>query len=329
MTSEYPGVEVGPTGPATPPQPATVGERLRAAREALGLTRADIARSTKIAERQLLALEEGNYAGLPSRTYTIGFARSYARAVKLDEAAVVADLRIELDGLAPAAPVPDKDEFKPGDPKRVPGARIAWLSALAAVIVAVAAFVLWRGYGMSAGGLPSILPTETPTPLSSVRASTAPAQASAPAGPVVFTAEQDKIWVKFYDAAGQQLMQKQMAKGQAYTVPAEAKGPMLWTGRPDALSVTIGGKPVAKIADREGKVKDVPVSAAALLARPAPGATPTPSPAASAPVPAPAKPSLPHVHRAPVPSAVPSVAPSPAGPATSAPTAENPSTTTP
>jgi hypothetical protein len=90
-------------------------------------------------------------------------------------------------------------------------------------------------------------------------------------GPVVFTALQDRIWVKFYDGAGKQLVQKLLAKGETWTVPDDAVDPKLWTGRPDALGITIGGQAVPRIADKQGIVKDVPVSAAALLARPAPG----------------------------------------------------------
>jgi hypothetical protein len=83
----------------------------------------------------------------------------------------------------------------------------------------------------------------------------------------VFTALEDGVWVKFYDGSGAQLMQKQMAKGESYTVPAEATGPQVWTGRPDAFAITVGGKPVAKLAEAEGIMKDVPVTAQALLDR--------------------------------------------------------------
>ena len=97
-------------------------------------------------------------------------------------------------------------------------------------------------------------------------------------GAVVFTALQEGIWVKFYDAEGRQLMQKQMALNERYTVPAEASGPQLWTGRPDALAITVGGRPVPRLAEQERVMRDVPVTAEALLARatgPASAASPT------------------------------------------------------
>jgi len=84
---------------------------------------------------------------------------------------------------------------------------------------------------------------------------------------VVFTALASGVWVKFYDAAGTQLMQKQMAAGERYVVPAGAQGPMVWTARPDALAITVGGKAVPPLSATQTTMKDVPVSAAALLAR--------------------------------------------------------------
>ena len=82
------------------------------------------------------------------------------------------------------------------------------------------------------------------------------------------SALEDKIWAKFYDGAGKQLLQKQLAKGESYTVPADAQNPQIWTGRPDALAITVSGKPVAKLADQQRTMKNVPISAAALVGRP-------------------------------------------------------------
>jgi hypothetical protein len=65
-----------------------------------------------------------------------------------------------------------------------------------------------------------------------------------------------------------------MALGEQYTVPADAVNPQVWTGRPDAFEITVGGRTVAPLGTSEVAVKDVPVTAAALMARPAvPAAT--------------------------------------------------------
>ena len=80
--------------------PVSVGERLRGAREAAGLSLEDIATSTRIPTRHLESLETSDFSRLPAPTYTIGFAKSYAAAVGLDRA----DPRLaeRYDWLSPA-----------------------------------------------------------------------------------------------------------------------------------------------------------------------------------------------------------------------------------
>ena len=57
---------------------------LRAAREALGLSIDAVAQQLKLAPRQVRALEDGDFAQLPGRTFVRGFMRNYARLVQLD-----------------------------------------------------------------------------------------------------------------------------------------------------------------------------------------------------------------------------------------------------
>ena len=236
------------------------GARLLRAREARGLSRSQIATTTKIPERHLAEIEAGNFNALPASTYAVGFSRSYARAVGLDEREIADSVREELAGLAPSETRRSTPAFEPGDPARVPSALFAWIAAVLALAVVVAALILWRG-GPSAE-LPSLLPPDAPK-----AAARAPAQAP-PLTPdtVVFTAREPAIWVKFYDGAGTQLFQKELAQGESYTVPAGADV-RLWTARPDALAVTIGGQPVAPVSTEQRMVKDVPVTATALRAR--------------------------------------------------------------
>ena len=226
----------------------TVGQKLRLAREAAGQSRADIARITKISERLLVVLEEGNYAALPARTYATGFARSYARAVGLDAEAIVRQVRLELDGAPPRVERPVAVTYEYGDPARVPSRRIVWfaLGGLALLLVVLAA---WHFLSPAAGELPSVLPAETPAP--AAKPSIAPKPAPAPSGPVVFTAEAEGVWVRFADASGKVLFEKTMTQGESYTLPADAVGPVLRTGRPDALAITIGGQPVPRLADKQ------------------------------------------------------------------------------
>jgi transcriptional regulator with XRE-family HTH domain len=256
----------------------SVGMRLRLAREAKGLTRADIAARTKIAERHLAAIEEERYADLASSTYAVGFSRAYARTVGLDEAEIAQAVRRSLEARNQRE-VRMPVTFEPGDPARVPGSRIAWLAGIVAALLIGGFFLLvGRSYFAPAVSLPDLAAdVAAPSIAASTDASPPPPVAIAAQQPVVFTATRDRVWVKFYDAAGTQLLQRELAMGESYTVPADANGPMIRTVRPDALRVTIGGQVVAPLADRQMRVQDVPVSAAALLARGRPAMSPAPA----------------------------------------------------
>jgi len=249
--------------------PLGVGATLRAAREAQGLSLKDIAARTRITARHVEALEVGDYDSLPGRPYALGFARSYAKAVGLDEAPIAEAVRRELSARAPAPETRVIHQFEAGDPAKTPSRLISWLAGLLVVAVLGLGLVFWRSYYWPSAELPALVGPEQPKPVAAKPAAqpSAPAPAARPNGPVVFTAQEDRIWVKFYDGSGKQLVQKLMTKGETYTVPDGVTDPKLWTGRPDALTITIGGQPVPRIADKQGIVKDVAVSGPALWAR--------------------------------------------------------------
>lgn len=268
---------------ATPPPVTGIGVQLREAREARGLTLAQVAAETRIPQRHLQTIEEGNFAALPARTYAVGFSRTYAKLVGLDQDAVAEIVRAELEAQEPFE-VSRPASFEPGDPARVPSRGLVWVVAAAVILLLAGGYFFMRTLFAPAAELPSLIEQEEAEQAAAQRqAAAAPAArpTASPSGSVVFTALEEGIWVKFYDATGMQLMQKLMAKGESYTVPGDAEGPQLWTGRPDALAITVGGKPVAKLAEDDGVMRDVPVSAAALLGRPAPTSGTTPAPTAT------------------------------------------------
>ncbi len=83
---------------------ATVGERLRAAREARGLTLDDVEAATKIRAEYLDALEHNNVAALPNPVVARGFLRNYARFLDLDPEPLVAELLGDTATLVPVPP---------------------------------------------------------------------------------------------------------------------------------------------------------------------------------------------------------------------------------
>jgi cytoskeleton protein RodZ len=69
---------------------STVGEMLRSAREARGISLVDAERETKIRQKYISAMEDDNPAGMPGATYARGFLRNYAAYLDLDVAGIVA-----------------------------------------------------------------------------------------------------------------------------------------------------------------------------------------------------------------------------------------------
>jgi cytoskeleton protein RodZ len=261
--------------------PKSVGEKLRTAREAQKLELSEIASRTRIPQRHLEAIEEGNYAGLPSITYAMGFAKSYARAIGVDEVMIGRELRQEL-GNNPerVAPTP---AYQMEDPKRVPPRGLVWAGVLVALLVLVGAG-LWFGTNLFRGSAP--LPPETLVPVEANAPGQAPADGNATAvapapagGDQVTLVASDTVWVRVNDASGQRLFEKEMAAGERYDVPPTADRPRLRTGRPDRLQVLINGSSVPPLGTGERTI-EAEVGAAALKARsaePAAGAVETPA----------------------------------------------------
>src|SRR5690606_39435415 len=104
----------------------------------------------------------------------------------------------------------------------------------ALVLFLAGGFFFFREMFAPAGELPSRVGREPAEQAARAQRAAGPRPGATPTGgAVVFTALDGPLWVKFYDASGAQLMQAEMARGDTYTVPADANGPMLWTGRPE------------------------------------------------------------------------------------------------
>src|SRR5512138_2417195 len=87
----------GPLMDETEPEDVvTVGQRLREAREAKGLSVEDVAAQTRIPTRHLTSLEQSDWDKLPAATYSIGFAKNFAGVVGLDRNEIGDGLRAEM-----------------------------------------------------------------------------------------------------------------------------------------------------------------------------------------------------------------------------------------
>ena len=74
---------------------ASVGKRLATARAELGWTAEDIANSLNLSLSTIQAIENDEYAVLPGHTFTIGYIRSYAKLLKLEEELLLQSVELQ------------------------------------------------------------------------------------------------------------------------------------------------------------------------------------------------------------------------------------------
>ena len=110
-----------------------LGELLRGAREARGLTLQQISAETKIPQRHLEALEHDNLGNSPGGFYQRAEVRAYARAVSLDQHLALAQLQSAL-GTSPG----HKIEAEPPAPRGFSRSRKIGLIVAGLVVAAIA-----------------------------------------------------------------------------------------------------------------------------------------------------------------------------------------------
>ena len=165
-----------------------VGEKLRLAREARGMTALDIVQTLKLGPRQVEALEAGHWQELPGNTFVRGIVRNYARIVQIDAAPLMLQLDSTLEKRVSNLAVPQTP------PARMPQSggtsrrdRFVMLLGVGLVVLASLAYFLMPN-DLSAlrestqGLLDSLARKEEPAPVSVVAAPAEPAEPVFPPG---------------------------------------------------------------------------------------------------------------------------------------------------
>ena len=145
MNSEWvePPKDQAKTGLATP------GAQLKEQREALGLSVEQIADQLKLAPRQVVALEAGDYASLPNMAVTRGFVRAYAKVVRIDATPLVAMIEVRSP-TSPEVSPPRKEIAATFSDTRMPLMKSrhshtgAWVMGGVAVVVVVGGIFLYQ-----------------------------------------------------------------------------------------------------------------------------------------------------------------------------------------
>jgi cytoskeleton protein RodZ len=293
----------------SPQEAARVGEELREARLALGVSVEDAATQLRINKRYLQALEEGRVKDLPGAAYAVGFVRSYATALGLDADDAVRRFR-DMSGTA----VTKSGELVFPEPVPRRGIPTGILAAIG-VAVALGGYIAW--YQWSGRG-ERVVDSVPPLPPRLERAAEAPAGREAPAAPVleppapapapvaappppppridpdkprVVIRAKGESWVQVRDNPGNRvLVDRVLRTGESIEIP-NRPGIVLTTGKAENLDILVDGQDVDPFGG-PGVKRNIMLEADRLKAASAqpgaPASVPTP-----APRPAPATPATP------------------------------------
>lgn len=176
---------------------ATLGERLRRAREARGLTLHDISNETRISVRNLEAIERNDFKKLPGGIFNRSFVRAYARVVGFDEhEAVELYLRAAREQGIPLDDVPplrSSTVYTDGQTSSSSWPTIILsIVVLAILSLGIYAALHWYQRRTAAHTAPEALPT--PTPAASLAGQTGPPPAAA--FRVEIRTKNEQVWIR-------------------------------------------------------------------------------------------------------------------------------------
>lgn len=162
---------------------ATLGEKLREAREARGLSLREVADQTRISVRHLEAIEADDYRSLPGGVFNKGFIKAFARYVGIDENEALADYSRQANQQGTfesesEAPLSRKHEVYVGDEPRRPFLTIILALLILGLLTwgVIAGLQWYQNRGNQIAATPSspsptptvnlnATPTPTPTPV--------------------------------------------------------------------------------------------------------------------------------------------------------------------
>lgn len=137
---------------------ADIGDKLRSAREAKGLSIEDIEKATKIQSRYLTAIENDDFDKLPGDFYVRAFIRQYAQVVGLDGKKLLSEYNADIPESKPDEYVEDSIDNKSEEVKKTTdNKKNLWKNylpriaiGLGVIIVVLIGYVLYAR--LSAGG---------------------------------------------------------------------------------------------------------------------------------------------------------------------------------
>ena len=237
-----------------------IGDKLKEAREAKGLTLEAVEEETKIRRKYIRALEEEQFHVLPGSIYAKAFLKNYAKFLGLNVYEIMeAYNRLVAETVNEA---PDESTKDPEDEIKVsvPGKRRYWLYLAIVLVIIGLAFSVYFG----AAGLLSKSPVEKETGEPTGTPRQANGQAQTPPGQIQ-TAEQEtppaifgvnlvlnvkdsRCWMRVV-VDGSHVFEGEVSAGQSKTFDAEEKITVT-LGDAGTVEVTLNGQNLGSLGSR-------------------------------------------------------------------------------
>ena len=268
-----------------------VGQELAQARIGLGLSVDDVAQRTRIRAANIKRIDQGDFKKLGADVYVSGWIRTYAEAVGLDPAAMVAKYRAENPIVAVASE--SQSELPPGSPlnsypnrkvkitkeevdvlpaapvrvleRKAPKERTNWSMVLAAVfagLVVIGGLALIGRLVVGGGGSEVVIAGETVAEQTEVVATegadtqspTGELTASIPGAPVqlVVRVESGRSWVRVSDIADVEIFEGILTAGDEQTF-SDSSTLNVVVGNAGAVSIVHNGVDLGRVGT-EGQV---------------------------------------------------------------------------
>ena len=225
----------------------------------------DVEQNLRIKAELIDAIENGHIDRLPGRTYAIGFVRSYAEYLGLDERKIVQLFKHQT---LKNKPVPVLHFPVAAPERRIPSRFSLWMSGALVLLVVLMGALMTRQDRRMVDEIPA-LPARAEQP--------APAQTAAPLEPEVVSPVADKdrkgiilnvkegSWVEIRDQTGRALVSRMLKPGDQYFVP-ERPDLTMSLGNAAGVEVVVDGTRLPPLGAKGDILKNVVLDNAALKA---------------------------------------------------------------
>ncbi len=231
-------------------EPTHMGARLGAARIAAGLSLKDTAEKLRIQQSYLDAIERLDKEVLPSLGYALGYVRTYARFLGLNEQTAITQFKTDITA-SQALEIVGEPHFMPKSNIRLPRGSLAIGTVLACALVVVT----WYGMKTDArSDAPALIPvTQTEN------WGFEPVQPGTGDTDMIALKAVGPSWVEVKDGSGRVLISRIMVPGEIFET-SRKNLPILSLRDAGAIELYIGGKRLGPIGQQGYLAKNIPLA---------------------------------------------------------------------